>query len=155
LAPLKGRDFKEIRLWVKAVNVTAIGVRISDGGEQCHQKNGGVRLADTRDWQPVILKVSDLVVVEHRRAIDAKHHSLNRRTIEEQLQFEPGVETTNRKPLRQPAAFFAAQWEIRFGPGNRFRVLYEIDEGGHEVHILAIGEKEGNRLRIGGEEIEL
>ena len=68
--------------------------------------------------------------------------------------FEPGVETRNRKPLRQPAPL-AAEWEIRFGPENRFRVLYEIHEDEREVHVLAIGEKEGNRLLIGGEEVGL
>ena len=68
--------------------------------------------------------------------------------------FEPNVETKNRKPLRQPAPF-AAQWEIRFGPDNRFRVLYDIDEAQHAVQIVAIGEKEGNRLIVAGEEVEL
>jgi mRNA-degrading endonuclease RelE of RelBE toxin-antitoxin system len=93
-------------------------------------------------------------VKKHLRAIDAKHHSLIREQIEEQLQFEPSVETRNRKPLRQPAVF-AAQWEVRFGPDNRFRVFYDIDLEGREAHILAIGEKERDRLVIGGEEVEL
>jgi hypothetical protein len=59
-------------------------------------------------------------VTTHLKAIDAKYDRLIRETIEEQLRFEPAVETKNRKPLRQPAPF-AAQWEIRFGPDNRFR----------------------------------
>jgi mRNA-degrading endonuclease RelE of RelBE toxin-antitoxin system len=90
----------------------------------------------------------------HLRAIETKYHGLIRDKIEEQLEFEPGVETTNRKPLRQPAAFHA-DWEIRFGPDNCFRVLYEIDRPTRVVRILAIGEKQGNRLYIGGEEVEL
>ena len=65
-------------------------------------------------------------VTKHLRAIDAKYHALIREKIGEQLRFEPAAETTNRKPLRQPAPF-AATWEIRFGPDNRFRVLYDID----------------------------
>src|SRR3954470_6844649 len=85
---------------------------------------------------------------------NAKHDSLIRETIEEQLRFDPGVETRNRKPLRQPAPF-AAQWEIRFGPDNRFRVLYDIDEAERAVQVVAIGEQDGNRLIIGGEEVEL
>src|SRR5205085_7689470 len=93
-------------------------------------------------------------VTKHLKSIDAKYDSLVRETIAEQLRFEPGVETKNRKPLRQPAPF-AAQWEIRFGPHNRFRVLYDIDEERHAVQIVAIGEKEGNRLIVGGEEVEL
>jgi hypothetical protein len=40
-------------------------------------------------------------------------------------------------------------------PNNRFRVLYDIDEEQHTVQIVAIGEKEGNRLMVGGEEVEL
>jgi|GraSoiStandDraft_16_1057320.scaffolds.fasta_scaffold233696_2 mRNA-degrading endonuclease RelE of RelBE toxin-antitoxin system len=90
----------------------------------------------------------------HLRAIDAKYHNLVRENISERLRFEPGAETKNRKPLRQPAPF-AATWEIRFGPENRFRVLYDIDEQARMVQILAIGEKERERLFIGGEEVQL
>lgn len=74
--------------------------------------------------------------------------------MEEQLLFEPNIETKNRKRLRQPAPF-AAQWVIRFGPDNCFRVLYDIDEHQRAVQIVAIGEKKGNRLVVGGEEVEL
>src|SRR5262245_66349590 len=91
-------------------------------------------------------------VTNHLKSIDAKYDSLIREKIEEQLSFEPGVETKNRKPLRQPGPF-AAQWEIRFGPGNRFRVLYDIDEEKRAVQIVAIGEKVGNCLMVGGEEV--
>src|SRR5882672_7385446 len=90
----------------------------------------------------------------HLRAIDAKYHNLVRENISERLRFEPSVETKNRKPLRQPAPF-AAQWEIRFGPDNRFRVLYDIDADHRAVQIVAIGEKKGNRLIVGGEDVEL
>src|SRR5437762_4004536 len=93
-------------------------------------------------------------VTKHLQSIDAKYDSLIREKIEEQLRFEPNVETKNRKPLRPPAPF-AAQWEIRFGPDNRFRVLYDIDEENHAVQIVAIGEKAGNRLIVGGDEVEL
>lgn len=91
---------------------------------------------------------------EHLRAIEPKYHSLIRAAIEEQLQFEPADEARNRKPLRQPAPF-EATWELRFGPDNRFRVLYGIDEEDREVQIQAIAVKEGNRLLVGGEEVEL
>ena len=94
----------------------------------------------------------DQATKEHLRAIEAKYHSLIRAEIEEQLQHEPGKETRNRKPLRQPAPF-EATWEIRFGPENCFRVLYGIDEERREVQIQAIGVKEGNRLIVGGEEV--
>ena len=70
------------------------------------------------------------------------------------VRFEPGAETTNRKPLRQPAPF-GATWEIRFGPDNRFRALYDIDEETRMVQIMAIGEKQRQRLFISGEEVQL
>ncbi len=93
-------------------------------------------------------------VTSHLRAIEAKYHSLIRAKTAEQLRFEPAVETANRKPLRQPAPF-EATWEIRFGPNNCFRVLYDVDDENHVIRIMAIGEKQGERLYIGGEEIEL
>ena len=90
----------------------------------------------------------------HLDAIQRKYHSLIRETIEEQLLFEPSHPTRNRKKLRTPAAF-AAEWEIRFGPANRFRVLYGIEEECHTVNVLAIGEKLHGRLLVGGKEIDL
>ncbi len=94
------------------------------------------------------------LVKEHLRAINPKYYSLIRREIEANLPFEPDVESRNRKPLKRPIAF-EAPWEIRFGPGNRFRLFYKVDRKRHCVNILAIGEKKGNRLFIGGKEIEL
>lgn len=44
---------------------------------------------------------------------------------------------------------------MRFGLQNRFRVLYRVNREDMQVNILAIGEKEGERLWVGGEEIEL
>lgn len=95
----------------------------------------------------------DQATKKHLRAIEAKYHVLIRAAIEEQLQYDPGKETRNRKPLRQPAPF-EATWEIRFGPDNCFRVLYGIDEERREVQIQAIGVKESNRLLVAGEEVE-
>ncbi len=96
----------------------------------------------------------DQAVKKHLRAIEAKYHALIRAAIEEQLQLDPAKETRNRKPLRQPAPF-EATWELRFGPDNRFRVLYGIEEEAREVQIQAIGVKEGNRLFVAGKEVEL
>ena len=50
---------------------------------------------------------------------------------------------------------FGAQWELRFGPDNRFRVFYSIDYEIMQVNILAIGEKRGERLILGGEVVRL
>lgn len=93
-------------------------------------------------------------VKQHLRAIERKYHTLIRREIEAQLQFEPDVETRNRKPLMPPTAI-EAKWEIRLGPNNRFRVFYEVHHELGEVHILAIGVKQRDLLLIGGEEVEL
>ncbi len=89
----------------------------------------------------------------HLEAIERKHHTLIGSTIQQQLTHQPDVATRNRKPLRQAAAF-GAEWELRFGPDNRFRVLYRV-ESPRRVRILAIGTKDGNRLYVANEEIEL
>src|SRR5260370_9561703 len=89
----------------------------------------------------------DPATKSHLRAIEAKYHSLIREVVEEQLLFEPGKETRNRKPLRHPAPF-AATWELRFGPYNSFRVLYVIDEDHREVKIQATAVKECTRLLV-------
>ena len=94
------------------------------------------------------------IVKQHLKPIERKHHSMIRTTIEAELQFEPDVETRNRKPLKRSVAF-EAEWELWLGPDNRFRVFYDIDVEYHKVTILAIGVKEGNRLFIGGKEVKL
>ncbi len=96
--------------------------------------------------------VYDEMVVAHLAAIDRKFHSVIRQAIDEQLRHQPETITRNRKPLRLPAAF-GATWEMRCGPQNRFRVLYRVDEQ-RNVRVLAVGIKKGNRLSIGGTEIE-
>jgi mRNA-degrading endonuclease RelE of RelBE toxin-antitoxin system len=93
-------------------------------------------------------------VRKHLHAIERKYYSLIRRNIETQLQFDPDVETQNKKPLKRPAEW-GADWEIRFGPDNRFRVFYMIDLEHQTVNVLAIGVKKGKRLPIGGEEVSI
>ena len=92
-------------------------------------------------------------IPEHLRAIEPQYRSLIRHTIERQLAFEASVEMPNRKPLTRPSRFGPA-WELRFGPGNRFRVFYRVQSAAREVHVLAIGTKVGNRLCIAGQEWE-
>jgi mRNA-degrading endonuclease RelE of RelBE toxin-antitoxin system len=89
-------------------------------------------------------------VVEHLRTIERRHHKLIQTTIDRQLIFTPDRETRNRK-LLEPGAPFGATWELRFGPSNRFRVFYEVDNSRQSVLILAIGIKERNKLFIGRE----
>ncbi|MBD2776057.1 type II toxin-antitoxin system RelE family toxin [Iningainema tapete] len=93
-------------------------------------------------------------VVQHLLAIERKYHSQIRSIIEEQLSYEPEVETRNRKPLLRPSEL-GFTWELRFGSNNRFRVFYRTELSEKQVYILAIGVKDGNTLFIGGEEFEL
>ena len=90
-------------------------------------------------------------VIKHLDWIERKYHNLIRQTIGEQLINTPDIETRNRKLLDKLTPG-SSTWELRIGPNNRFRVLYEIEYDRKEVWILAIGIKEGNRLLIGGEE---
>ena len=64
--------------------------------------------------------------------------------VEEQIEYQPAVETRNRKPMRPKPI---APWELRIG---NLRVYYDI--GGdpeYVVYIRAIGIKERNNVRIG------
>lgn len=99
--------------------------------------------------------IYDPDIRQHLSVIERKHRSLIRQTIEEQLSFEPNVETPNRKPLSRSAAFGENTWEIRFGPRNQFRVFYRTDLSQREIRILAIGIKRRNQLWIGGERFDL
>ncbi|HSF16983.1 MAG TPA: addiction module toxin RelE [Vicinamibacteria bacterium] len=84
----------------------------------------------------------------HLESIDRKFYSLIRDTLWEHLSHEPEVETRNRKPMRRPNVL-GTEWELRFGPDNRFRAYYGVDASRREVHILAIGHKKGSSLYIG------
>ena len=101
---------------------------------------------------PFVLLYAD-EVKEHLRAIATRHLSLIQSGIETQLLHEPDVETRNRKPLKRPIAF-GADWELRLGPDNRFRVFYQVNTESREVRVLAVGVKDRNRLYFGGREFE-
>lgn len=94
------------------------------------------------------------LVKEHLEAIESRYYTLIREQTEQQWSFEPLVVTRNRKPVRQPAAL-DAEWELRFGPDNRFRVFYGVDAIRRNVTIVAVGVKLRNRLLSGGEEVKL
>ncbi len=71
-------------------------------------------------------------------------------TVDEQLMFQPTVETRNRKPMRPNPL---APWELRIGD---LRVYYDVmEEPEPMVLIRAVGLKERNRVRIAGEIFEL
>jgi hypothetical protein len=68
-----GRDFREVRLWVKSSSVVRIMIRVGDGSDQCHQKN--LPLPPSKDWQMVVLKFAELAGGEHwGGANDGKWH---------------------------------------------------------------------------------
>ena len=69
--------------------------------------------------------------------------------IYENLEYDPTVETRNRKKLRPNET---AEWELRIG---KFRVFYDVDKAVHIVAIEAIAEKRGDSLFFQGEEQEL
>jgi mRNA-degrading endonuclease RelE of RelBE toxin-antitoxin system len=69
--------------------------------------------------------------------------------VDEQLLYEPTLETRNRKKLRPNNV---AEYELRIG---KFRVFYDVDEPLKIVKIEAIGYKEGSRLFVHGKEYEL
>ncbi len=92
--------------------------------------------------------------LDHLRAIDRKHYGLIARTVSEQLSHHPDQETLNRKPLEVPAPY-ASSWELRFGPGNCFRVFYEVVTRAHLVQVLAIGVKKGTQLYFSGKEFDV
>jgi len=71
-------------------------------------------------------------------------------TVEKQLQYQPTIETRNRKPMRPNPI---APWELRIG---NLRVYYDIeDDPEYVVYIRAIGIKERNNVKIGKEVIKL
>ena len=99
-------------------------------------------------------------IQEDLRHIDRKYHPAIRDAIAEQLRFSAHIETRNRKPLNP--SIRDADWELRCGISNRFRVLYSLElpnednpeEPSPRVLIKAIGEKRNNTLHIAGEEID-
>ena len=70
--------------------------------------------------------------------------------VDRQLLNQPNVETRNRKPMRPNPV---APWELRIG---NLRVYYEVnDDPEPAVVVLAVGIKDRDRVRIGGETVKL
>lgn len=86
---------------------------------------------------------------DHLAGFEAGERAALLDAMEEQLACEPGAQTRNRKRMRPNAL---APWELRV---QRLRVYYEVDEAAHEVHILAIGVKDRERVIIAGEALWL
>lgn len=69
--------------------------------------------------------------------------------LEGQLPDQAMQASRNRKRLRPNQL---AEWELRIGV---FRVFYDVDAENAVVKIEAIGNKQGNKLFVHGEEYEL
>jgi mRNA-degrading endonuclease RelE of RelBE toxin-antitoxin system len=88
--------------------------------------------------------------VDHLRGLSVREQRNLVDTVDEQLADQPTVETRNRKPMRPNPI---APWELRAG---HLRVYYEVQEEPEPVVlVLAVGVKDRNVVRIGGEEIVL
>ena len=87
---------------------------------------------------------------EHLRSLTARQRSIVLDTADQQLAHEPATETRNRKPMRPNPL---APWELRI---DDLRVYYDVqDEPEPKALIRAVGIKEHNVVRIGGEVVEL
>ena len=83
-------------------------------------------------------------------ALTARDRVIVLDAVDEQLAHEPTAETRNRKPLRPNPI---APWELRIGD---LRVYYDVEAAPEPiVHVRAVGIKEHNELRIGGEIVKL
>jgi len=87
---------------------------------------------------------------DHMRVLTARQEAIVLDAVDNQLMYQPMVETKNRKPMRPNPV---APWELRIG---NLRVYYDVEEDPEPlVYIRAVGVKEGNRVRIGREVIDL
>jgi len=66
--------------------------------------------------------------------------------VELHLRYQPTVGSRRIKTLRSNPI---AGWELRLGD---YRVLYDVDETNRTVTIQVVGEKQGNRLLVQGQE---
>jgi mRNA-degrading endonuclease RelE of RelBE toxin-antitoxin system len=87
---------------------------------------------------------------EHLRFLTARQQAIVLDTADEQLMYQPTVETKNRKPMRPNPL---APWELRIGD---LRIYYDVEEESEAVvYINAVGVKERNQIRIAGEIYDL
>lgn len=69
--------------------------------------------------------------------------------IDQQLLYEPAVETRNRKSLRDN---IMSRWELRI---DKYRVFYNVNEIDGVVAITAVGYKEHGILFIREKEVKI
>ncbi|HZE97337.1 MAG TPA: hypothetical protein VE981_09945 [Planctomycetota bacterium] len=63
LTKLPERNFKELRFWIKAPNLTGLGIRLVDSSDQLHQRH--IKVTPSPDWQEVVLKPGQIAGGEH------------------------------------------------------------------------------------------
>jgi mRNA-degrading endonuclease RelE of RelBE toxin-antitoxin system len=86
----------------------------------------------------------------HLRSLTARQQAIVFDTVDEQLVYQPTIETRNRKLMRPNPL---APWELRIGD---LRVYYDVEEVPEAVvYINAVGIKERNQVRIAGEVYDL
>jgi len=86
----------------------------------------------------------------HLRYLTARQQAIVLDGVDKQLMYQPTVETRNRKLMRPNPL---APWELRIG---NLRIYYDVEEDPESiVYINAVGIKDRNRVRIGGEVFDL
>lgn len=86
----------------------------------------------------------------HLTYLTARQQVIVLDAVDEQLMYQPRLETKNRKPMRPNPL---APWELRSGD---LRVYYDVEEEPEAVvYINAVGVKERNQVYIAGEVYEL
>ncbi len=89
-------------------------------------------------------------VLDHLRSLTVRQQGIVLDEIEQQLIYQPMVETRNRKPMRLNSL---APWELRIGA---LRVYYDVEDAPEPVVLIrAVGLKQRNQVRIGKEIIDL
>jgi mRNA-degrading endonuclease RelE of RelBE toxin-antitoxin system len=87
---------------------------------------------------------------EHFQYLSKRQQGIVLDAVERQLQFQPDIETRDRKPMRPNPL---APWELRIGT---LRVYYDFEDSPERVvFIRAVGIKQRNNVRIGREMIQL
>ncbi|MDP2604437.1 MAG: type II toxin-antitoxin system RelE/ParE family toxin [Deltaproteobacteria bacterium] len=87
---------------------------------------------------------------DHMRWLTTQQQTIVLDAVDRQLLNQPNVETRNRKPMRPNPV---APWELRIG---NLRVYYEVnDDPEPTVVVLAVGIKDRDRVRVGGETVKL
>ena len=99
LRALGGREFKELRLWLKSETLKRVSIRLSDATGQCHQKSFPLERSD--GWQELVLRPEDMLGGEHwAGANDGRWHGAP-------TDFGLNISTQG---LRDPAARVAVLW---------------------------------------------